>query len=446
LLTGWSEKSRAKRRELNERRNAGRRPKRRGTLCKEGLAKAGWDKQTLSETIKGSRLVAMARQVRRATAVMRVRIADRLKICARKWLAEPWREERITRHRSCNRGQESKSEFPDCQFMQIFPPPCLLLVFAAAFAGSLFAQDTKPTPGTGKFILTVLNIPDVQRGAGLAIVMQTPGGKTWLYDTGSGYPGEQGWVEDFNAGRDLIAPFLKERGITALDGVLISHAHYDHFGGLIWLKDNFPIKRLIDSGYDFPGSSTPNYSSELRHYSLLRAEFQQRGTPYFAAHAGDKLVLDDQLNVEVIAPPKDFFSNPDGAVRAPNDPPAHYLVNANSLGIRIQHGNVVFYLPGDIQSEDIDRSLLPFVDPAKIKCHVLIAPGHGIHGSVKFAEATRPEVSIASVFPRYARGLKSTPELRAVGARTYITGLNGWVRVTSDGKTYITEAEHPDTP
>ena len=295
------------------------------------------------------------------------------------------------------------------------------------------------------FTLTVLNIPDIQRGAGLAIVMQMPGGKTWLYDTGSGYPAEEGWAGDFNTGRDLIVPFLKERGITELEGVLISHAHYDHFGGLIWLKDNFPIKRLIDSGYDFPGESNAAYSTELRHYSRLRTEFQQRGI-YLAAHAGDRLALDDELQVEVIAPPKEFFTNPEGAVRAPNDGPAHYLVNANSLGIRIQHGSVVFYLPGDIQSEDIDRSLLPFVDPAKIKCNVLIAPGHGIHGSVKFAEITHPEVSIASVFPRYARGLKSTPELKAVGARTYITGIHGWVRVTSNGRSYTIAAEHPDAP
>jgi competence protein ComEC len=293
------------------------------------------------------------------------------------------------------------------------------------------------------FTLTVLNIPDVQRGAGLAIVMQTPSGKTWLYDTGSGYPAVEGWAGDFNTGRDLIVPFLKERGIAELEGVLISHAHYDHFGGLIWLKDNFPIKRLIDSGYEFPGERNAAYSSELRHYSRLRADFQERGV-YLAAQAGDKLALDDQLAVEVLAPPKEFFANPEGAVRAPNDGPAHYLVNANSLGIRIQHGSVVFYLPGDIQSEDIDRSLLPFVDPAKIRCNVLIAPGHGIHGSVKFAEATHPEVSIASVFPRYARGLKSTPELKAVGAKTYVTGIHGWVRVTSDGKTYTIAAEHPD--
>jgi competence protein ComEC len=305
----------------------------------------------------------------------------------------------------------------------------------------LLAEGRAAEPG--KFTLTVLNIPDIQRGAGLAIVLQMPGGATWLYDTGSGYPAENGWAGDFNAGRDLIVPFLKERAITQLAGVMMSHAHYDHFGGLVWLKENFSIGQLIDSGYEFPGISNANYSGELRHYSRLRADFQQRGK-YLAAHAGDKLKLDDALEIEVLAPPPEFFGNPEGAVRAPTDPPAHYLVNANSLGIRIRHRSVVFYLPGDIQTEDIDRSLLPFVDHAKIKCNVLIAPGHGIHGSKAFAEATHPEVSIASVFPRYARGLKSTPELKAVGAKTYITGIHGWVQVVSDGKGYTVTAEYPD--
>lgn len=315
--------------------------------------------------------------------------------------------------------------------------PFLRILITLTFVGTVaLAAD-------GKFTLTALNIPDVNRGAGLALVLQTPGGKTWLYDTGTGYPSETGWEGDFNAGRDLIVPFLKERGIAALDGILISHAHFDHFGGLIWLKENFPIKQLVDAGYEFPGVSNAAYSGELKHYSRLRAEFAQRGA-YLAAHAGDKLKLDEGLEVEVIAPPPEFFANPEGAARAPNDGPAHYLVNANSLGIRIQHGSVVFYLPGDIQTEDIDRSLLPFVDKAKIKCHVLIAPGHGIHGSKAFAETTRPEVSIASVFPRYARGLKSTPELKAVGAKPYITGIHGWVKVVSDGESYSVTAEHPD--
>lgn len=296
----------------------------------------------------------------------------------------------------------------------------------------------------GKFTLTVLNIPDIQRGAGLAVVLQMPSGKTWLYDTGSAYPeklSSDGWQQNFNAGRDLIVPFLEKAGVRQIEGVFISHAHYDHFGGFLWLSKNREIPKLIDSGFLYKGEANANYTVELDDYTQLRESFKKRGA-YLEAHTGDKLNLDPELEVEVLAPPKDFFTEPHPESRPKKDPPAHYLVNANSLGIRIKHGQTVFYLPGDIQSEDINRCLLPSVDHAKLKCHVLIAPGHGIHCTKEFAEATHPQVSIASVFPRYARGLQSTPMLKAVGAKTYITGINGQVQVVSDGTHYTVTAEH----
>jgi competence protein ComEC len=317
---------------------------------------------------------------------------------------------------------------------------CVLAVVVTTGVSNARAADA------GKFTLTVLNLPDIQRGAGLALVLQTPGGKTYLYDTGNGYPTKtnaSGWVADHNSGRDIVMPFLKQLKVTELDGIAISHAHMDHFGGLIWLSTNIPIKKLIDSGYIFPGQSSVDYSGELGEYNKIRERFKSHRA-HQEAHTGDILDWDPRLKIEVMAPPKKYFteSNPESRPKA--DPPAHYLVNANSLGLRIQHGDIVFYLPGDIQSEDINQSLLPSIDKTKIKCHVLIAPGHGIHFTKEFAEATRPEVSIASVFPRYAKGLKSTPMLKAVGAKTYITGLNGQIKIVSDGTNYTVEAEHPD--
>lgn len=311
----------------------------------------------------------------------------------------------------------------------------LLLTF---FSSLLLAGD--------KFTLTVLEIPDINRGAGLAMVLQTPSGQTWLYDTGSAYPARlasDGWEANFNAGRDLIEPFLKQQGVEALDGVMISHAHFDHFGGLLWLAGHFPIKKLVDSGYVFPGTADGNYTSELGAYNKLRDAFKRRGA-YLQANTGEALAIDPALHVEVLAPPPTFFAEPHPETRPKSDPPAHYLVNSNSLGVRIQFGEIIFYLPGDIQSEDINQSLLATVDHAKLKCHVLIAPGHGIHCTKEFAEATRPEVSIASVFPRYARGLKSTPMLKAVGAKTYITGLNGRIQVVCDGKSYSVTTERDE--
>ena len=41
--------------------------------------------------------------------------------------------------------------------------------------------------------------------------MRTPSGKTWLYDTGTAHPerlSSDGWLANFNAGRDVVAPQL----------------------------------------------------------------------------------------------------------------------------------------------------------------------------------------------------------------------------------------------
>ncbi|HEY5312066.1 MAG TPA: MBL fold metallo-hydrolase, partial [Pirellulales bacterium] len=272
-------------------------------------------------------------------------------------------------------------------------------IYTACFASLLLLAVDLPAAEqpAGKLIVTCLQIPDTQRGAGLAIILQTPSGKTYLYDTGVGYPEGSGWVASHNTGRDLIAPFLARHHIRAIDGVAISHAHYDHFGGLLWLAEHVPIRELFDSGYTFRGESSPNYSIELNDYERLRKEFSDRPGEYLAVRQGDRLDWDDALEVEAISPAKDFFAEPHPERRPEKDPPAHYLVNANSLGLRIRHGSIIFLLPGDIQSEDQLQSLLPAVPAEKLRCHVLFAPGHGIHAVPEFALATRPEVTVASV-------------------------------------------------
>ena len=280
------------------------------------------------------------------------------------------------------------------------------------------------------------------RGAGLAVVLQTPSGKTYLYDTGDGYPKEGGgWAGDYNAGRDTVLPYLKAQGVKALDGVLISHAHYDHFGGLMWLADHIRIGKLYDSGYTFKGDLT-GWEQELGDYDKLRARFKKDGK-YQEAHSGDRLKLDEQLEVEVLAPPKAFFSEPHPERRPKNDPPAHYLVNANSLGVRVRHGDMVFLLPGDIQDEDQVKSLLPSVPAGKLRCNILVAPAHGIDVAPEFAAATRPEVAIASVFARWGRDVRARKVFGDVGSRVFVTGLHGRVTVVSDGKSYKLDVERP---
>jgi len=318
----------------------------------------------------------------------------------------------------------------------------LCLVFSLLAFSSLGAAEKK-----GEFILTCLDIPDIKRGAGLALVLQLPSGKTCLYDTGSGYPdatSPDGWQAGFNAGRDLILPFLQKHGIKEIDTVFISHAHYDHFGGLMWLKDHVKINRLVDSGFTYQGAASADYTTELSDYEKLRAEFKAQGK-YQEAHTGDTLKIDEQIALEVLAPPHEFFTKPFPELRAENDPPAHYLVNANSLGMRLTFGKVVFYLPGDIQAEDQVLALLPSLPPEKFKCDVLVAPGHGLHAPRQFADVTRPQLTLCSVFPRYAKGLSARKIFGAVGSKVLVTGLSGWLQVTSEGTTYTAATERPES-
>ncbi|MBX7211415.1 MAG: hypothetical protein K1X78_24120 [Verrucomicrobiaceae bacterium] len=79
--------------------------------------------------------------------------------------------------------------------------------------------------------------------------MRSPSGKTWPCDTGVAHPEKlstDGWLAKSNAGRDVVAPQRKKGGMTSIGGVLISHVRCDHFGGLLWLKDDFEIKKMID--------------------------------------------------------------------------------------------------------------------------------------------------------------------------------------------------------
>lgn len=216
------------------------------------------------------------------------------------------------------------------------------LVTAAALAllttgSTVHAQDKPDITGRhGFFTVTCLSIPDIGRGAGLALILQTPEGHTYLYDTGSGYPttaDASGWVRNFNAGRDLIDPFLRKHHIKKIDGIAISHAHWDHYGGLIWLIDHYKIGKVYDSGYDIPGPVPPEWQLELHGYSELRNRFKKLGI-YQKVAAGDKLPWDKQLDVEVIAPPQRLFSRTEAGSlsqkRHPCTPPRECQLAGNS--------------------------------------------------------------------------------------------------------------------
>ena len=92
-------------------------------------------------------------------------------------------------------------------------------VGAAAWLPLLASLPSRPEQG--EFAVTAFDV-----GQGMALLIET-GGHRLLYDSGPLYSPES------NGGNRVIVPYLKARGIGALDGMIITHSDADHAGGAL---------------------------------------------------------------------------------------------------------------------------------------------------------------------------------------------------------------------
>ncbi len=111
-----------------------------------------------------------------------------------------------------------------------FPVKWLSIIF---FLPLLFTKYEKPEAGTVK--ITLLDV-----GQGLSVVVQTHD-HVLVYDTGPGYS------KNFNAGKNVVIPFLKSNGIGTVDMVVISHGDNDHIGGLRAIIGSLNVKQIYTS-------------------------------------------------------------------------------------------------------------------------------------------------------------------------------------------------------
>ena len=285
----------------------------------------------------------------------------------------------------------------------------------------------------GKLTVTWLAMPV----HGLAAVVETPSGKVFLVDTGGV---KQAEGEDYNAGRDAIAPLLKAHGHQEIAGIVISHPHADHYGGVEWLLNNWQVKQYLDNGYEGRGQTLA--------YTRLRGLAVQRGGEHKVVHHGDTLDWDPALTVEVLSPPKEFLD--------PNSDPSkvsdHGLLNSNSIVIRVQHGKNVFIFPGDSYGGTFEKHMKANVAPEKLKATVLTANHHGFNPGIDFPKMVMPKYVVASCVADYpanagtpntrSPGDKAAEVYGALGAQVFVTAFHGTIVAVSDGETVTMSKQH----
>jgi competence protein ComEC len=239
-------------------------------------------------------------------------------------------------------------------------PLCLPLLWPPASA-----------PAPGGFWFTLLDA-----GQGLAAVVRTRH-HVLVYDTGP----RLGTTLD--AGRAVLAPFLRQQGATQVETLIVSHADTQHTGGVRSLRELIPVMRIL--------------TSSPEHTPIDGAE---------ACRAGQAWEWDG-VRFRVLHPPDSGYSGD----------------NASCV-LKVEGAAGRVLLPGDI--ETAAETLLATTHGTGLAAEILVAPHHGHRNlsTPEFLDAVRPRYVLFSTGYRNRFGYPR-PETVARYQATGATLLNG---------------------
>jgi len=246
------------------------------------------------------------------------------------------------------------------------------VIYALLIWGSAWVWMVPFKPEIRKEYTITLSVLDV--GHGVAAVVDLPDGKTILYDMGS--------ISNFDVADQIVAPFLRYRGIQRIDAVFLSHPNLDHFDGIIDLCQSFKVSDIYVSEWFFSESS---YTTEL-----LRKRLGEIGHPLNKPHLhwGYKISGGDSnqplYTLELLWPP------------VPSEA-CQLSQNDSSLVLRIQdkNGSILFCGDAGIIPQQL---LLEKKSPEQLKSDVLLLPHHGSPKSIlpSFVHAVDPKICLNS--------------------------------------------------
>lgn len=275
----------------------------------------------------------------------------------------------------------------------------------------VLAQYTAPSavPADSRFRLDMV---DVKQGD--AMLVYFPSGKTMLIDGGD------------NKGKAKLMKHLEAADLQRIDILVMTHPHLDHMAAFDEIIDRYEIGEVYEPAYDH---TTATYSKFLRAVN-------DKGIPYHQAKNGMEIGVGDGVRVMVLSPPDPFLSN------------TRSDVNNSSIVLRMQHGDIVFLLTGDIEAE-IEDWLVE--QDGAVDATVLKAPHHGgAHSSQEsFLDAVSPEVVIISCGEGNSYGHPAPGTLlryQKAGAKIYRTDNDGSITITSDGRGIRVETENRGGP
>lgn len=253
----------------------------------------------------------------------------------------------------------------------------------------------RPAPGLSVYFVNV--------GQGDAIYMEFPDGRNALIDGGPS-----------SSASGPLALFLKERGVSSIDHVTLTHPHSDHYKGLQHVFANYTVGAFYDTRVDNSGATGDD---------AIRAKAAELGVPAVYPAAGDTLDWSAGVEVKVL-----------NSCHEPISSKNSETLNDCSIVIRLAYGEASILLTGDA-GERVEERLVEEHGGA-LRSRALKVGHHGSRYSSTsaFLAAVRPELAYIEV-GRNNYGHphpEAVSRLLAAGAEIFRTDLSGTQEFRAD--------------
>jgi len=259
-------------------------------------------------------------------------------------------------------------------------------------------------PGNGSRQLEVVFL-DV--GQGLSVFIRTPEGQHILLDAGGRRGGS------FDPGERIVLPYLRSRRVANLDLLILTHPSEDHHGGMPAVLSGINVKRFASNGERDDSAS----------FLAVKEKLAASQIPALVLAGGDRLLLGEEVALEVLSPPPEKFSY------TVDD------VNNNALIKRLIFDEFSILFTSDGEHEALER--LVRLQPENLPAVVLQVPHHGSRRAMSeaFLTAVGSQAAVISVGRNtYGHPHEDALLLLEQNKMTiFRTDLHGAVTIRSDG-------------
>ncbi len=226
----------------------------------------------------------------------------------------------------------------------------------------------------------------------------------------------EGWQILIDGGPDktILEKLNQEMAFydRAIDLVVLTHPDSDHLTGLISVLENYQIGHIITGGFE----------KKTAAYEKWRALISEKKIPFTLAQAGQKIIFQDNLYLEILWPDQKKIGS---LARKAN--------NASVVG-RLIYGQTEFLLTGDIERK-IENYLVK--ENHSLASDVLKVPHHGSKTSsgISFIQAADPSLVIISAGKDNRYGHPDEEVLKRYQGRIILrTDRLGDIEILSNGR------------